>query len=209
MPRTADHEQRRRQVADALLRVVSAEGLDAASIPRVARAAGTSTGLVQRYFATKDDLLRFAFDHLLRLVGERIAAALAEVGPEAGTADRLYAALATFLLPAALPGDPEGRVWLAFLARAAVEPDLLRLHVTNTDLLRTEVAGAVRAGQASGESPADLDPEEEAVALVAVLDGLTVHVVLEPQTMTTDRALAVLRRELDRLFPPSDPEERP
>ncbi|MGI8457763.1 MAG: TetR/AcrR family transcriptional regulator [Propionibacteriaceae bacterium] len=97
--RTAGHEQRRRQVADALLRVVSSEGLDAASIPRVAREAWVSTGLVQRYFATKDDLLGFAFDHLGRLVGDRIDAARAGVDPAARVGDQLYAALATFLRP--------------------------------------------------------------------------------------------------------------
>ena len=71
--------ERRRQVADALLRVVAAEGFEAASIPRIARELGASTGLVQAYFRSKDELLLFAAHQLGDRLRARVEAALARV----------------------------------------------------------------------------------------------------------------------------------
>ncbi|WP_433166519.1 TetR/AcrR family transcriptional regulator [Kribbella sp. CA-247076] len=198
MPRTADHDARRRQVAEAMLRVTMTEGLEAASIPRIAREAGVSTGLVQRYFPTKDDLLRYAFRYVLDELFTAIDAELAaSAGRRIGT--RLYRALAILLAPVESPGDPAGRVWLAFLARAAVHEGLRELHVELNQQGRRQYADALRAAQAAGDAAADLDPEREARALMAYVDGLTLHLVLEPETMTPVRARAELHRYLSRL----------
>lgn len=63
-----DHDARRRLIAEALWRVASRHGLDAVSLRHVAAEAGVSMGLVQHYFTTKEDMLRFA----LETIGERV-----------------------------------------------------------------------------------------------------------------------------------------
>src|SRR5688572_9761853 len=74
MPRTADHDARRRQVADAVERLVADEGLDAVTVARTAAAAGISVGLVQHYFPAKDDMLLHTFTAVRQRIEQRVLA---------------------------------------------------------------------------------------------------------------------------------------
>ena len=68
MPKRVDHEERRRQIADALLRTAATRGLHATGMREVAAEAGVSLRLVQYYFGTKEELLLFAMQQLAELV---------------------------------------------------------------------------------------------------------------------------------------------
>lgn len=199
MPRHADPVQRRRQVADAVLGIVDAEGLEAASIPRIARELGATTGLVQTYFRSKDELLLFAFDHLAELVNERVAAALA------GAADRDVGEQ-LFLGMSVLAGADEeeqrgeGRIWLAFLARAVHHPALRARHVAGAEEIRARCRHAFELARSRGAVDAGLDPRAAAVALVAFTDGLALQRVLEPELVTKAVARQLLRDHLDRVL---------
>jgi AcrR family transcriptional regulator len=57
-----DHEERRRQIADALLRIADTEGLQAASMRAVAAEAGVSVGNAYYYFASKEQLIQAFYD---------------------------------------------------------------------------------------------------------------------------------------------------
>jgi AcrR family transcriptional regulator len=57
MPKVVDHEQRREELAAAVWRIASRDGLDAVTIRAVANEAGWSTGALHHYFADKEDLL--------------------------------------------------------------------------------------------------------------------------------------------------------
>jgi AcrR family transcriptional regulator len=70
MPKVVDHETRRRELADALLRVVVRDGFDAVSIRSVADEAGCSIRPLQYYFDDKAQLLAVAHAR----VSERMAA---------------------------------------------------------------------------------------------------------------------------------------
>ncbi|MFB8061103.1 TetR family transcriptional regulator, partial [Kitasatospora purpeofusca] len=52
MTARVDHEERRRQIAEALLRIADTQGLQSASMRAVAAEAGVSLRLVQYYFET-------------------------------------------------------------------------------------------------------------------------------------------------------------
>ena len=71
MPKRVDHEERRRQIADALLRTAATRGLHATGMREVAAEAGVSLRLVQYYFGTKEELLLAAMQHLAAQFGER------------------------------------------------------------------------------------------------------------------------------------------
>ena len=59
MPARGDHD-RRRDVSEAVWRVLSAGGFGALTMRAVAAAMNASTGLLTHYFATKRELMRFA-----------------------------------------------------------------------------------------------------------------------------------------------------
>ena len=54
-------QHRLRQLTDVVLGITATGGLDQVSVREVAGAAGVSIGTVQHYFATKDEMLVFAF----------------------------------------------------------------------------------------------------------------------------------------------------
>jgi len=183
-------------VANALLRVVAAEGLEAASIPRIARELGASTGLVQAYFRTKDELLLFAARHLGDLLRARVAAAVEGGG---GVKDRLLRGMSV-IAGADDEYPAEGRAWLAFLARATVHPALREEHLAGEREIRERCRLAFQAARETGEAPPGIDPEAEARALAAFAEGLALQRVLEPDTLSGEEVRARLRRYLDRIF---------
>ena len=72
MPRRVDHDQRRRQIGEALLRIANTRGLQHASMREVALEAQVSLRLVQYYFHTKDELLLAALGYLGEQLSERV-----------------------------------------------------------------------------------------------------------------------------------------
>jgi AcrR family transcriptional regulator len=189
MPRVVDHEERRAQVAAAVWRVVSAEGLEAVTVRRVAAETGMSTSVVSHYFAGKDDLLRLAF----RLVLDR-ARSRADAEVRAGATGRAQALLVTGL-PLDAERRTEARIWFSFLGLALSRPDLAAEQRGAYRAWRDALADALRA-EGLSES---LDAETEAAGLIALVDGLAVQAAFEPGRLPAARQLALLDARLAAL----------
>ena len=112
MPKRVDHEERRRQIAEALLRTAAKRGLHATGMREVAAEAGVSLRLVQYYFGTKEELLLAAMQHLAAQFGERAMARIrrhkSETGSPASPRDVMAA-----ILTEGLPADDERRTFTA------------------------------------------------------------------------------------------------
>ncbi|WP_283136087.1 TetR/AcrR family transcriptional regulator [Rhizohabitans arisaemae] len=199
MPRRADPAERRRQVAEALLRVVEADGLDAASLPAVARELGATTGLVQKYFRSKDELLLFAAGHLGDLARTRVHRALTEAG-DVGIEEMLLRGMSVVAGAHPDTRDAEGRIWLAFVARAAFHPGLRELHLAGAREIRDRCRNALAEAVRRGEADPDLDVQAAATALAAFADGLALQRALEPEQFTAAVVRGLLRGCLDKIF---------
>ncbi|WP_175488535.1 MULTISPECIES: TetR/AcrR family transcriptional regulator [Streptomyces] len=207
MPKQVDYENRRRRIAEAVCVLADAHGPEGVTMRDVAAHAEVSLGAVQRCFRTKEEMLVFAVDHVGERVTERMRARLSESpDPTAGTALE-HAAGEIALLRSA--HRAEARVWLAFLAQAAIsEPLAARLRISYAalqDLLARLVTDAVRGGPgdpAGPDSPdsgaTSVDPQREARALLALADGLTSHVLIGH--LSTEEAEDALRAHLVRLW---------
>jgi AcrR family transcriptional regulator len=193
VPKIVDHEQRREELAAAVWRLASRDGLEAVTIRGVAAEAGWSTGALHHYFADKEELLLFAFQIVAGRVGRRVATAREESGEPLE--------LARALLAIGLPLDEERRdetrVWFAFLGLALTRPPLARAQRLAYQAWRRMVADALREAQEQGDVDEDVDVEREAAGLVALVDGLAVQASFEPRTLDVglvDERLARLRR---------------
>ncbi|HSR23541.1 MAG TPA: TetR family transcriptional regulator C-terminal domain-containing protein [Candidatus Eisenbacteria bacterium] len=199
MPRRADHDARRRRIARALWRVAVDQGLDAVSLRHVAAEARVSMGQVQHYFRTKDEMLRFALDAISERVAERIGQRVARLTDE-GRGDPL--ALVRAVLLELLPLDEDRRleayVGFAFLTRATVQPAIAAGLREQYRQLHDFVARRIRDGQRAGRTSPELDPDRETVVLLALVDGLAAHVLVEDEARTP--ALAAFDGHLRRLF---------
>lgn len=195
MPKRVDHELRRRELADAVCRVVAREGLDGASLQLVAREAGWSIGSLRYYFATKADLLVFALRH----AGVRIEERIGRLPVQGTTRMGLLRAVIAELLPLDTARHEEALVWLAFVARATVDADLASAAEDIWTGFHVPLVAHVAAAVAAGELPAELDAEREASRLHALIDGLVVQMVSAPHHATAAHALAVVDDHLAAL----------
>ena len=170
MPKRVDHEERRRQIADALLRTAATRGLHATGMREVAAEAGVSLRLVQYYFGTKEELLLAAMQHLAARFSERAVARIKAASGSGGPASPRDVIAA--ILTEALPADEERRtfnvVYTAYLALSLTDPALaIAPLVRNSDAVIDVVAAQLRAAQAAGDTPAHLDPDMEAFSLMS------------------------------------------
>jgi TetR/AcrR family transcriptional regulator, transcriptional repressor of bet genes len=188
VPKKIDHEQRRRVLAEALWRVLAGSGLEAVSLRQVAAEAGVSMGMVQHYFADKEEMVLFALSSMTEQVSRRIGETFAGL-PE-DPRQRVRAVLVE-MLPLDDERRLEAQVAVTFLAHAPVD---------------RRIAEYLRSGYAEGHAyltnqlvaAGVPDPAREASTLFAVVDGLTAHALAghhEPA-----EALAVFDAHLDRVF---------
>jgi AcrR family transcriptional regulator len=202
VPKRVDHEERRRQIADALLRTAATRGLHATGMREVAAEAGVSLRLVQYYFGTKEELLLCAMQQLAAQFGERALARIRRVRQAKGPASPRDVIAA--ILAEALPADDERRtftvLYTAYFALSLTEPALaIAPLVRNSNAVIDVVAAQLRAAQAAGETPAHLDPDLEAVSLLAMSAGLGTSVLAGQSS--PGQAQAVTDYHLYRLFP--------
>jgi AcrR family transcriptional regulator len=202
VPRRVDHEERRRQIADALVRTAATRGLHAAGMREVAAEAGVSLRLVQYYFGTKEELLLAAMQQLAAQFSDRVLARIQlvkETGSAAGPRDVIAA-----VLTEGLPADGERRtftiVYTAYLALSLTDPALaIRPLARNSSVVSDVIAAQLRAAQAAGDTPAQLDPDLEATSLLTMSAGLGTSVLSDYSSV--EQAQAVIDYHLDRLFP--------
>src|SRR5215472_6507627 len=171
-------QKRLSELTDVLLSITATRGLDQVSVREVAAAAGVSIGTVQHYFATKDEMLVFAFREVVERTRTRLA------GIDAGTGPRpaLGAALRE-LLPLDQARLAECRVYLAFAARAATSPALAAVQRETLSAIYADLEQALTAAAARHPGPAP-DTVVEARLLLAVVDGLVFDAVSAPGTLT-------------------------
>ncbi|MEV5693209.1 TetR/AcrR family transcriptional regulator [Micromonospora globbae] len=197
MPKRVDHDQRRRHIAGALLRIAEQRGLQHASMREVAAEAEVSVRLVQYYFHTKDELLLAALGYLGEELGARVARRLENLGSPPPPRDVIHATLT-----AVLPTDAESvrltRTYAAFYSLVLAEPQLTRHGAPQPDLLERFLANQLRAAQQTGVAHADLDPDLTASGLLALTNGLGSSVLGGQRD--AEAALRVLTYHLDRLF---------
>jgi AcrR family transcriptional regulator len=200
MPKVVDHEQRRRELANAVWRVIRREGIDRASVRTVAAEAGWSPGALRHYFATQSALLAFA----MRLVVQRIEGRIAALDRAADAREAVEQVLHE-LLPLDDERRAENEVWLAFTARALIDPELRTQHDEIHDALHQACASALETLAAAGRAPVGPHTALQVERLHALTDGLAVHTALRPDLMPPKRIVAGLRLHLDALDREADP----
>ncbi|ROS38399.1 TetR/AcrR family transcriptional regulator [Amycolatopsis thermoflava] len=191
MPKRVDHEQRRQLIADAVRRIAADRGLEAVSLGEVAAEAGISKGLVQHYFPSRDDMLRYATRTLRDRVGDRLRTAQAEL-------PGLRAALIA-LLPLDDESRTEALVANAFVVRALKDPEIAERFRLGHAQLRDAISAMITAAQADGDLHADLDPIREADLLLALVAGLGDAVLLGHRTSA--EVISLVDHHLSRLMP--------
>lgn len=206
MPRTADHDARRRQVLDAVCRITVRGGLQAATFREVASEAGVSIRLVQYYFGSKAGLLAAANRHVLGRSATRLLAAVEALGPDAPPREVVRAAMRSFL-----PTDTEAEeamvLFYAFYAARLTSPEPSTTDPDDTGAgLQKLFAHHIALAKNEGTVPDDVDPEREAFLLFLLLPSLASGAV--DRQISLERAEEIVEYALTRVFGPKRPARR-
>ena len=199
MPRTVDPVERRAQVATAARAVIARDGLDAATVRRVAAEAGSSTTVVTHYFADKQALLLAAVQDAYAAVAVRMVAHI-EAGPSGLSTLR---AVLLEALPLDAERAAEARVCMAFWAAASTSPALRAVQGAGYQQWRQLVARVLAEAVERGEVSTDLDPMDAGEQLMCLVDGLLMQATLEPGRLPADRQIRFLDAALQRLARPT------
>ncbi|GAB1510269.1 TetR/AcrR family transcriptional regulator [Actinophytocola sp. KF-1] len=198
MPTKVDHRARRATIAEAAWRMSAQGGIEAVTMRHVAAAAGMSLGQLQHYFTTKDELLAHAFDLLVDRVTDRVDTREHPPADEEPEPKDTVRDVLTELLPLDHRRRVQAHFLLMFLARSAVSADYAaRLRKAHADL-HAFLDDQLRRAQRRGTVALHRDPAREARTLLAVLDGLTTHVLVGHHT--PHDAEQALDDHLDALF---------
>ena len=158
----------------------------------MAEHAGTSAPSVLYYFASKAELLKEALVSAEEGYYEHLERELIET-------DSARARLVKIVGGGAGEGDYDAALWMELWARALSDPELAATRAELDGRWRSTIAGVVRYGQERGEFR-QAEPEDFALLLGALLDGLAVQIALGDTDVTSERAqelsLALAEREL-------------
>jgi len=195
MAARVDHEERRTQIAEALLRIADTQGLQSASMRAVAAEAGVSLRLVQYYFTTKEALLLDALGRLQGQLQARMNTWIAAAGAPP-TPRTVITAILSCIVPTDAESSRIARTYNGYYTLVLSDPDVLEKHgAAQPAVLEGFLAKQIRAAQQAGDVAAEQDPEMTAAGLLAMVNGLGSSVLGGQRS--GEEALAILTYYLD------------
>ena len=194
MPKIVDHDQRRRELVDALWRVVNSSGASAVSIRSVAAAAGIPKSNVIYYFPSRGRLLAAAVDQVM--VTTRSAADL--VLEEPLTIDRMLSIL-SMIVPTTPARRRQAEVWRLLNAEESGDETFSALLGDFNDRVRAGLRELVGLSVAAGVVDAGRDIELETARLHALVDGLSLQTMADPRRLSPADIERILRLHLEDL----------
>jgi TetR/AcrR family transcriptional regulator, transcriptional repressor of bet genes len=193
MPKIVDHHRRREDLALLTLKVISAVGIENATLREIARHGGLSLGRLTHYFGSKDDLLAFAFRWLTEESFTELDRLAIVHPPGRRRLEAAVDAMSRF-------GEPAGiGLWLSVWERATRNPAFANEHRAFYARWRSYVRTCLSDTLALERTR--LSGLDEATDLIlASVDGLWIEGAFEPERFAAARRRALLRLQLDALI---------
>jgi AcrR family transcriptional regulator len=179
-------KDRHQEILDAAARVITERGLAETRISDIAEQAGVSPGLILYYFESKDRLLAealtFANDQFYLRTSR-------EIRRLPSARDQLRR-----LVDLSVPGYlqefgrlDEWALWIEVWVRALRDAEMAKDREVLDERWRSQIAEIIRAGRQTGEFTSTEDPDELALRLASLIDGLAIQVVMNDSKVTAER----------------------
>jgi len=187
--RRQGEQTRRAALIEATLACIDEGGPQAATVRAIAQRAGVTPGLIRHYFATKEDLVAAAHEHLMTGLTEASAESL-----DALPSDPL-ARLAGFVTNAVSPpvADPRAMaLWAASMQLVARDLAMRRVHERTYLAFRNQLEALIADALLAAGEPADpATTRRLAIAGNALLDGLWIEASALQDQLAPDEARAI------------------
>ncbi|HEY2053887.1 MAG TPA: TetR/AcrR family transcriptional regulator [Solirubrobacterales bacterium] len=190
-PRPSIDHIRRPQILAAAAEVIAERGVAATRIADVAERSGVSPPAVLYWFDSKEKLLAEALtaddDRFYEELGERL--------DEAATpAERMVALIET------AAGDGDFALWMELWTWALRDAELRAARERFDSRWRAAIEAVVTEGVAAGEFGAAVDPAQAALAIAALIDGLTVQAALGDPEVSVPRLTETVLASAEKLL---------
>lgn len=185
----SDHDERRRAIAQVAIGLIAREGLEAATVRRIAAEVGFSTTIVTHYFADKQELLLWAYRAVDEWGRERFERAMA----------RQPVDLVGYLMSMCAVDEVDQTNWRPLLGiwdRSLRDPAFAsELHGwIDTTLARLVAIIRLR-------DPDCADPGMVARRLLAMVQGISLQLVFDRESWTDAAVRDALSAEVEQLVP--------
>ena len=192
MPKIVDHAERRDVIAHFACRVVADYGFEQATVARIARAAGYTTGMVAHYFESKQEIILAALRLMLLRIEQRLTRER-----NSGEANLLD------VLSEALPIDEqrftECAFWMAFWGQVSADKKLKRLNAwVHQEYMRLFARCFAGYWQEWASWPQAVR-DQVLRSMVTFINGLTASAVTSPSDWPAGMQIEQLRLQLDLL----------
>ncbi len=174
---TVDHDQRRQRIAEVTAAVISREGLEAATIRRIAAEFAGPTKVITYYFSDKQELLRFTWECLAQQYFDKVTAC----GPT-NLVDSL-----TAMAAADETSVLRWRVYAAFVDRATRDPAFAQIQRSHQEIALRLIGDMVRAIDATRN-----DFERISLLLNAMVQGISLQALVDQERWPTERVRGAL-----------------
>ena len=180
----------KRDVLHGARRVIALRGADATRFRDVADETGSAVSTLQYSFGSREDLIIAALEDAAEADLERAQEA-------AAAASGAVAQLRALVCESVIADSDESTreqwlVWVEYWRAATRDSELRSGSAAVYARWRTLVGGILADGRAAGDFRGDLDTDQAAIQVLALLDGVGVPVVLEHPGITGTRAAEVV-----------------
>lgn len=197
MPKLVDHVERRRSIIAAAWRLIAARGIDGINMRDLAAEAGFTNGALRRYFSSKDEILRTAFEYVLERTNQRIE--------ESTSRSRGLKALRRVcyeIMPLTEETRLEASIALSLWQRALTDDTMQKSNNVAVDQWRARLAGHLREAIDDGET-VDMNVGATAGLLMNAMIGMQVMAVLDRSWTSRKEQIQMLDTVLDRILAPA------
>ncbi len=188
MPKIVDHAARRDEIALVACRVVASHGFEHATVVRIAREAGYTTGMIAHYFDSKQEIILAALRMILRRMEQRLTV-------PAGSGATLLDVLGESL-PLDAPRTTEAAFWTAFWGQMSTDKRLKRLNAwVHREYMRLYTRCLAEHWPEWHSWPQTVR-DQVLRAIATFLNGLTAGAVISPAEWPAARLLEQLELQL-------------
>ncbi|MFT4790328.1 MAG: TetR/AcrR family bet gene transcriptional repressor [Oleiphilaceae bacterium] len=192
MPKIVNHDQRRKNIAQAAIEVIAIKGLESTKLTDIGRLAGVTTGAITHYFNDKDAVLMAALEIANDIMLERMSQVTQK------TEYSLFE-----ILSKALPTSSKSRqamaVWLAFWSRSIPEGKVAQQQITFHQRWHGFVKEQLMHHFTITKKPIPENIDDISEGLTAQINGLIIRGLVETSDWPKERQHTMLKNYLHAL----------
>lgn len=180
--------RRRAEILTGSIRVIARDGVVAAKLKDIARESGVSLGLIQHYFDTRENLVDATFGVMMRVISRESAQRVESIEDPL----RFIYAM-NHLHVFGTVAFPERWGFWSELWSGSGRSDHLRGVATQVyQLWAKPLESALHRLSREGRLPASANIHSLTLGMLALMDGLSIRTLAEPETVTPQVMLQIL-----------------